>query len=228
MPAADAPAFGAGAFEPYGRALLDRDRTLYLHRYHPDVDPSPSRGTRIDVDRFRAAADATDGEVLRVVSGPVLDVGCGPGRMVRAAAVRGHTALGIDVSASAVRIARRQGLPVLRRSVFERIPGTGRWGTAILMDGNIGIGGDPRVLLRRCAALIRPDGGRIVIETHGDPLCDRSFQSLVVDDLGRHSLPFAWAEVGTVALRQHAEAAGLVRDREWAVPGRSFAEYVLR
>ena len=41
----------------------------------------------------------------------------------------------------------RLGGPALRRSVFDPLPGEGRWGTALLLDGNIGIGGDPRALL---------------------------------------------------------------------------------
>lgn len=218
--------FGAGGSDPYGSALDDGERTLSLHEYREDRSGTESPGRRIDVGRFLAAADAVDGEAIRRADGPVLDVGCGPGRMLRAAAIRGHTVLGIDVSSAAVRIARRQGLPVLRRSVFEHVPGGGRWGTAILLDGNIGIGGDPVTLLRRCVDLVRPNGGRVVVETHADPLRDRAFQSLVVDDLGRQSSPFAWAEVGTVALRGHAEGAGLVRQQEWERQDRTFAQYV--
>ena len=217
--------FGAGGEEPYGAALDDDGRTLSLHEYRADGGTAGQAGRRIELGRFLAAADATDGEAILRVEGPVLDVGCGPGRMVRAAAVRGHPVLGIDVSAAAVRIALRQGLPVLHRSVFDHLPGLGRWGTAILMDGNIGIGGDPVALLGRCSALVRPHGGRVLVETSPDPDHDRVFQSLVVDDLGRRSLPFAWAEVGTTALRSHASAAGLIRLREWAAGGRSFAEY---
>lgn len=225
MSTLDASAFGAGGGEPYGAALDDDGRTLSLHEYRPDSGTTDPPGRRIDVGRFLAAADAADGEAIRAADGTVLDVGCGPGRMLRAAAVRGHPVLGIDISAAAVRVARRQGLPVLHRSVFEHLPGLGRWGTAILMDGNIGIGGDPVALLRRCQALVHPRGGRVLVETSTDPVHDRVFQSLVVDDVGRRSLPFAWAEVGTVALRRHAAAAGLVPQREWAAGGRTFAAY---
>ena len=35
----------------------------------------------------------------------------------------------------------------LQASVFDRLPGAGRWGTALLLDGNIGIGGRPTALL---------------------------------------------------------------------------------
>ena len=96
--------------------------------------------------RLARLADATDDAAIRTAQGPVLDVGCGPGRMLRAAALQGHLVLGIDVAPAAVRLARGQGLPVLLRSVFDRLPGMGRWGTALLMDGNIGIGGDPSAL----------------------------------------------------------------------------------
>ena len=225
MPTLLAPAFGAGGGEPYGAALDDDGRTLSLHEYRPDSGTAGPGGRRIDVGRFLAAADAVDGAAIEAANGPVLDVGCGPGRMVRAAAVRGHLALGIDVSAAAIRIARSQGLPVLHRSVFERLPALGRWGTAILMDGNIGIGGDPVALLRRCGELVRPHGGHVLVETASEPLLDRVFQSLVVDDLGRRSLPFAWAEVGAFALRHHARAAGLELLREWTDGARGFAEY---
>lgn len=225
MPGLLAPSFGAGGGEPYGAALDDGGRTLAMHEYREDSGTVTSRGRRVDVVRFLAAADEADRETIRAADGPVLDVGCGPGRMVRAAALGGHPVLGIDVSAAAIRIARRHGLPVLRRSVFEPLPGLGRWGAAILMDGNIGIGGDPVALLRRCGDLVRPHGGQVLVETCGDPFQDRAFQSLVVDDLGRRSLPFAWAEVGTVALRRHAGAAGLEPRREWTAGARSFAEY---
>ncbi len=217
------PSFGAGAGEPYAHALHDHARTLTLHEFRGDA--RPSTGRRLEFDRFVRPADAEDGDAIRDVRGPVLDIGCGPGRMVLAAAARGHVALGIDVSPAAVRLAQSRGLPVLLRSVFDDVPGGGRWGTAILIDGNIGIGGDPTALLRRCSTLVRPGGGRIVVETHCDPARDRTFDSVVIDDLGRTSRPFPWAEVGTVALRRHAGAAGLARRREWRSATRSFVEY---
>jgi SAM-dependent methyltransferase len=225
VPTVLAPSFGAGGGEPYGSALDDRDRMLSLHEYRPESGGAAGPGDRIDIGRFRDAAVRGDEEAIEDADGPILDVGCGPGRMVRAAALRGHVVLGVDVSAAAVRIARRQGLPVLHRSVFDRLPGEGRWGTAILMDGNIGIGGDPGSLLRRCATMVRPDEGRVVVETHAEPLRDRILRSVVIDDLGRRSLPFAWAEVGLDALRRHAAGAGLVQRRAWVRGDRSFAEY---
>ena len=36
-----------------------------------------------------------------------------------------------------------RGATVLQRDIFGPLPGEGRWGTALLFDGNVGIGGDP-------------------------------------------------------------------------------------
>ena len=74
--------------------------------------------------------------------GPVLDIGCGPGRFVEALASRGIPVLGVDISRSAVDQTSRRGVCALFRDINDRLPGEGRWGTVLLVDGNIGIGGD--------------------------------------------------------------------------------------
>src|SRR5258708_3750529 len=86
----------------------------------------------------------------------------GPVGQVVALAAAGIPALGLDVAPSAVHMARARGACVLERSVFDRVPGAGRWATALLLDGNAGIGGDPEALLRRVASLLRP-GGSILL-----------------------------------------------------------------
>lgn len=211
--------FGGGDLEPYDHALLDSARELYL------VDAEGTRDT-IHVAKFLALADEHDTAALADARGPVLDLGCGPGRLVRAAILGGHLALGIDASRVAVRIAQEHGLPVLCRSIFQDLPGEGTWGTAMLIDGNLGIGGNPLALLRRCAALVLGNGeGRILVESHSDAGRDRVFEARVVDDLGRSSLPFPWAEVGVHALHEYARRAGLAALRQWSRGERTFVEY---
>ena len=143
--------------DPYAAALLSGRGPLFLRRADGWLLP-------LEVERWCATADAVDREVLDRCESTVLDVGCGPGRLVVELAARGQAALGIDVSAAAVDRTVRLGGPALRRSVFEPLPGEGRWGTVLLMDGNVGIGGDPRALLDRVAALLRP-GGLLITET---------------------------------------------------------------
>ncbi|BFU45511.1 class I SAM-dependent methyltransferase [Krasilnikovia sp. MM14-A1004] len=101
---------------------------------------------------------AGDAALLGRCTGPTLDVGCGPGRLTGALAGAGRPALGIDISATAIRLARRRGAVVLHRDVYDAVPGTGRWRHLLLADGNIGIGGDPHRLLRRCRRLLAADG----------------------------------------------------------------------
>ncbi len=210
--------FGSGGAEPYARALRRDDQVLYLR----DVDSdslTPSRA--MDVSRWNDAADAADLGLLDGIRGAVLDIGCGPGRMVRAAMHRGLTALGIDVSETAVEIARESGLMVLNRSVFERLPREGLWGAALLVDGNIGIGGDPTALLERCAQLIASDGV-IIVEVHAEPLRDHMYDGTVVDIRGHQSDAFPWAEIGETALVHRARRLGLRLDQAWETGGRSF------
>ena len=76
--------------------------------------------------------------------GPTIELGCGPGRLVARLVQRGHTRTGhrpvarprSDWPAVAVR-------PALLGDVFEPLPGIGRWQTVLLVDGNVGLGGDP-------------------------------------------------------------------------------------
>lgn len=208
--------FGAA----YETALRDPGRTLHLIEYRSD----PSDRVRMATERFRGAADDIDRDVIRSASGPILDIGCGPGRMVRAGILAGEIALGIDISRAAVDIATTAGLPVLRRSVFQDLPGEGTWGAALLIDGNIGIGGDPRRLLTRCHELVRP-GGRLIVEAHAESRRDRVFDAILIDDEARSGAPFPWAEIGVIPLRRLAAESGWSGLREWRRAGRSFAAF---
>ncbi len=115
---------------------------------------------RADLERWCGEADAVDLALLARAEGPVIDVGCGPGRLVVELARQGRSALGVDVSSAAVRLTTAAGGAAVRRSVFDPVPGEGRWGAALLADGNVGIGGDPVALLRRCRALVRAGRAR--------------------------------------------------------------------
>jgi hypothetical protein len=96
---------------------------------------------------------------------------------------------------------------VLHRSVFDPLPGTGRWGAAVLLDGNIGIGGDPAALLRRIRSLLRR-GGRIVAEVEAPTTATRVVEARIqVDDVETEWFP--WAVVSADAMDAIAAAADL-------------------
>nr|WP_246203496.1 class I SAM-dependent methyltransferase [Streptomyces tailanensis] len=207
--------------DPYAQALRTGRGPLYLRRLEPHAHGTAEL-IPLDVERWCAAPDAADTSVLHRCTGPVLDVGCGPGRLVGALAARGVPALGVDVSPAAVTRTRRHGGAALRRSVFDRLPREGRWGTILLMDGNVGIGGDLATLLARLHDLVRP-GGRLLAEAADEDVNQR-LTVRVEDAHGRHGRPFPWARVGTTALLHAADSTGWILTGRWSADGRPFVE----
>ncbi|NYG07924.1 rSAM/selenodomain-associated transferase 1 [Phycicoccus badiiscoriae] len=183
-------------------------------------DEQGGRGTPLAVASWRRLS-AVDEIIVSRCSGPVLDIGCGPGRFVEALAQRGLPALGIDVSGGSVVHTRARGASALRRNVFEPVPGEGRWRTLLLADGNVGIGGDPRALLSRCRELLSPEGWALV-EVDPDESVDLRTRVTLTGPLGRRSTPFPWAVVGATALVRYAAEAGLLAVEEWRLEERAF------
>ncbi|TDE55662.1 methyltransferase domain-containing protein [Nonomuraea mesophila] len=162
-----------------------------------------------------------DEELLSHCSSPTLDVGSGPGRLTAALTRRGVRALGIDITPRAVALTRRAGGFALLRDVFDDIPGSGRWATALLADGNIGIGGNPEALLHRLRQLLRP-GGTIVAEVAPPGTPSR------VDRLRLRRGPltgewFGWATVSASDIRRVGLAAGFTEADCWTAYGRCLA-----
>jgi SAM-dependent methyltransferase len=170
----------------------------------------------------RWCADQVPGDaaLLAGCAGPTLDVGCGPGRLAAGLAARGLPVLGVDVAATAVALTRRRGVPVVRASVFDPLPAEGGWDTVLLADGNIGIGGDPLNLLRRCHALLGP-AGRLVVEVD-QPGASRRTRLQLASGV-RRSEWFAWALVGADAVGPLAVRAGFRPGSTWTEDGRWFA-----
>jgi SAM-dependent methyltransferase len=161
----------------------------------------------LDLGRWHDPATVEEQEVLAGVGGPVIDLGCGPGRLVVSLASRRVPALGVDSSPSAIALARRRGATVLERDLFQRLPGEGRWATALLFDGNVGIGGDPTRLLARCRELT---GGRgHVVAEVAPPGTGWRRLTAWFEREGLRSEPFEWAVVGADAIAGLARPAGL-------------------
>lgn len=151
--------------------------------------------------------DQADRHLLDLCTGPTIDIGCGPGRLAAGLAAEGRIVLGIDVVQEAVEQTRSRGASALRRDVFEPVPGEGRWGTALLADGNVGIGGDPVALLRRVRDLLDPRG-RVVVELAGPGIEGRVVWARL-EGAGAVSRPFRWAVVSIDDIDDVATLAGL-------------------
>ena len=156
--------------------------------------------------RWLAPADDADKVLLSTIGGPVLDVGCGPGRHLHALARRGVFALGVDLSPVAVNLARDRGGRAIVGSIFDELPGAGSWQTALLLDGNIGIGGAPTRLLTRLGALLRP-GGDVLVELE-PPGAETATVTARLETAHQASDWFRWARVSFSDIESLAGSAG--------------------
>ena len=185
-------------------------RTIFSAALHGEpchVVGLSSRPHRLPMQTWTDAADSSDEALLGHCVGTTLDIGCGPGRMSQTLAARGTCVLGIDVVPEAVALTRARGASALVRDVFAAVPGEGRWDTALLADGNVGIGGDPVRLLRRVHDLLNP-GGRAVVEVARPGVRTRTV-ALALVCAGARSAPFPWSVVGVDAVREVAAAAAM-------------------
>jgi SAM-dependent methyltransferase len=177
--------------------------------------------TAIDWRRWCSRPDAADRSVLARVKGTTLDVGCGPGRLTVALTAHGHAVLGIDVTPDAISLTRAAGGVALHRSVFTHIPGEGRWDTVLLIDGNVGIGGDPVSLLRRVSQLLVPTGCAL-IELEPPTTVGHVGPARIRRADGFVTLWFPWARVPVETIGGVAGAAGFLTRETWCVDGRWF------
>jgi SAM-dependent methyltransferase len=186
----------------------------------PEVERADGTARPLRARQWLAVAPG-DESLLRRCAGPTLDVGAGPGRLTVALAERGVPALAIDITPYAVALARSLGALALQRDVFGAVPGTGRWATVLLADGNIGIGGDPVALLRRARELLAPGG---VVVTEVSPPGSGSAPEQVRLRTAAGAGPwFPWAWVGADQIGALAASAGLLVRQSWADAGRWFA-----
>jgi len=197
---------------------------LYAHALagwiRPEVERADGSRMPLPVDGWLHESPA-DQSILDRCQGPTLDIGSGPGRLTVALSERGIPTLGIDITPYAVDLARSSGALVMLRDVFGRVPGTGRWMTVLLADGNIGIGGDPAALLRRAAELLAPDG-RALVEL-GPPGTPLRREQVRLRHAELASPWFPWAFVGTDHIEDVARDAGLGEVETWTAGGRWFA-----
>jgi SAM-dependent methyltransferase len=203
-----------GALEPYEGALRSAQQLSLVS--------ADGRVLPLAIQRYLDDADAADDTVLGRCVAPVLDVGCGPGRIVHALAASGLPALGVDIAEVAVALTVERGAQALSRDVFQRLPGEGRWPTVLVLDGNIGIGGDVTALLRRLAALLAATGAVIAEASAAEPGTHDVMTVRFSDGSGAVGPDFEWAVISVDQLVSHANAAGLVASDQWSAGGRDF------
>jgi SAM-dependent methyltransferase len=179
----------------------------------------------LPIGRWLGTPDATEESVLERAVGPVLDIGCGVGRHVVALRRRGVRAVGVEISSVATAIARERGAEVIHGSAFEQ-PTASEWRTILLLDGNIGIGGDATSLLCRAAALLLP-GGAVLVELEADAGAPRA-QRVRLEGAQATSHWVPWHFVGYGEIDQIATPVGFGVVERWTAGDRRFAQLRLR
>jgi SAM-dependent methyltransferase len=205
----------------YGRALLARlhDGEAESGWRVRDGD-GVARSLDAALDRWLGGCDAADRTVLERCAGATLDVGCGPGRLVAERRSPGVLSVGIDVNEVAVQITRDRGGAAVRADVFGPVLEQIDWETLVLLDGNLGIGGDPARLFARCAELLAP-GGSLVVETEA-PGRGRGPGRRRLENAGEVGPWFPWATLDPEGVVACAAPAALLPRETWSADDRWF------
>jgi SAM-dependent methyltransferase len=206
----------------YDRAL--GGERCWIRHEDGEVRPLPAHrwlGGRRVPEESDTFDEVFDEAVTQMCSGPTIELGCGPARLVARLIQRGIPALGIDRSATAIRLAGRGGAPALLGDVFDALPGMGHWQTVLLVDGNVGLGGDPRRILGRAAELLC-GGGHCVAEFDAEAggIRARWVRLESVRDVGPW---FRWASVGVDSAATLAGQVGLTLTNIRLIGGRVIA-----
>jgi SAM-dependent methyltransferase len=100
----------------------------------------------------------------------VLDLGCGAGRHALYLQSQSLDVTGVDVSPGAVDVCLRRGVRDVRLADLRTPPDDKRWGSVLLMCGNLGLAGgwdETRELLNRLHGMCRP--GAVLAADTVDP-----------------------------------------------------------
>jgi SAM-dependent methyltransferase len=144
-----------------------------LEQVQRDAELRPWYSTQRFNEAFRGAPDAIDARYadladrIAATGGPVLDLGCGAGDLLRLLAARGVEARGVDTDAESVAAARAQGLAVEQGDGIEALTslGAGSLGGLVLVQVAEHLSAQQLVEVVALAAdKLRP-GGLLVAET---------------------------------------------------------------
>jgi SAM-dependent methyltransferase len=175
----------------------------------------------LNLETWSRPANQSERRLVAGIAGPVLDVGCGPGRMIAALRAMGTDAHGIDAAPAAAAHARELGVDITTQSIFDPLPREGHWRTVLLLDGNIGIGSDPASLLARVRELLHRRGTVLVELEPPDRVSGAGTVELEVATRMVGTFPWYWLSVRDID--EVARSARLAVDQTLCADDRWFA-----
>jgi 2-polyprenyl-3-methyl-5-hydroxy-6-metoxy-1,4-benzoquinol methylase len=156
-----------GAGDVLGQGTPRAARLAYLRaRYGYAFDPAPPAALALALALVPGRREHLDLSVLGLRAewrGPLLDVGCGQGVMLRLMRDLGWQAEGIDLDERAVQVAQAAGLAA-RAGTFESLALPEAHYAAVTSSHVLEHVADPLGFLRSCRRLTRP-GGRLALTT---------------------------------------------------------------
>lgn len=174
----------------------------------------------LNVDRWLGPASAADTHALTRTNGRVLDVGSGPGRMLKAGSKMGIDIEGVDTDLSTALSLQKLGYTVHTGDIMDvDLPS---YESFLLMDGNLGMTGDPIGLLRRLCTL-RTKNAVLIVEVES-PLEKTRTELVRLKTNSTLSGSFYWSWVTVQDLGLIAETGGWQLQQIWEENDRYFGE----
>lgn len=209
----------------YQRGWTDLFDVESYDYYAPRIDwPAEAIYKPVNTHRVKLLLDELGDEVT---GRTLLDVGCGSGHIVHVGATRGWTAEGIDLSKSAIALARRFGSNCHELDFFDASLDARRF-DVVVMSEFIEHVPDPGRFLQRAAELLTPngilylttpnfdsisrrylgaDGWSAIHEQHLSYFTPRTFAQLVA---ARSGLRIEWMETRNISPEAIAQARAFV------------------
>jgi SAM-dependent methyltransferase len=167
------------AQDAFGKALWDHHEGRPGSQLLLESDDGALRAADLQPEDFFLPQDGWPWWEQRAIAraaGPVLDLGAGAGRHALHLQGLGHRVTAVDMSPGAAAVCRARGVSDVRLADLNDLTPEGRWGTILLMCGNLGLAGDwdpTRRLLTSLGERTPPGGlliGDSVDPTSDDPL----------------------------------------------------------
>jgi 2-polyprenyl-3-methyl-5-hydroxy-6-metoxy-1,4-benzoquinol methylase len=167
-----------GSGDVLGKGTPRRARLAYLaHAYGYHIDPAPPAWLAWTLALVPGRREHLDLSVLELRSewrGPLLDVGCGSGVMLRLMRDLGWEAEGIDLDPQAVAVAQHAGLRARVATLDDAGLAVGNY-AAVTSSHVLEHVMDPAAFLRRCLQITRPLGRLALTTPNAASLGHRSF-----------------------------------------------------
>jgi SAM-dependent methyltransferase len=161
--------------DAYGQEIWNCHKSVSTHEIVEREDGLIDIGSALPYFQGHENWPVHEREAIQRARGPVLDIGCGAGRVALYLQDKGHRVLAIDNSPLAVKVAKLRGVRTARTMSINEIQSLrAPFGTIVLYGNNFGLFGGFKKARRLLAAMRKittPDA--VIIAAAADPYTTR-------------------------------------------------------